>query len=71
MKNRALVEALNRMLAQDEASAAAVASRLGDIPADESVHGGRFRQRVLAPGGIPTWDCRRNDRKAVSLGRGD
>jgi hypothetical protein len=66
MKNRALVEALNRMLAQDEASAAGVASR-----PDESVHGGRLRQRILALGGIPTWDCRRNDLRAVSLGRGD
>ena len=68
MKNMALIEALNQMLAQDEASTRqnaasgaaacgpgveAVVARLQDICPDEFVHVGRLRQRILALGGIP------------------
>jgi hypothetical protein len=71
MKNRALVEALNRMLAQDEESARQSPAPAGDISLPEFVHGGRLRQRIPALGGIPTLDCRRNDLRTVSLGRCD
>jgi len=77
--SRALVEALNRMLAQEHAcairyathaatvsgpSAEAIAARLLEISADEIAHARKLRKRILALGGVPTMDVSREDLKA-------
>ena len=76
-----LVEALNRMLAQEHAcairyathaamvkgpSAEAVAARLREISADEITHADKLRKRILALGGVPTMDVHRDDLKPAS-----
>jgi bacterioferritin (cytochrome b1) len=81
IKDTALIEALNQMLAQEQApalrqanpaaavrglSVEEVAARLRDIHPDEYAHVGRLRQRILALGGIPTSDFQRDDLAAAS-----
>ena len=80
-ENGALIEALNRMLAQEHAcairyathaatvngpSAEAVAARLREISADEITHADKLRKRILALGGTPTMDVHLHDLKAAS-----
>jgi bacterioferritin len=78
-----LIEALNRMLAQEHACAIryathaaivsgpyseTVAARLKEISTDEILHAEKLRDRILALGGTPTMDVSSADLKpATSL----
>jgi bacterioferritin len=78
-----LIEALNRMLAQEHACAIryathaaivsgpyseTVAARLKEISTDEVLHAEKLRDRILALGGTPTMDVSSADLKpATSL----
>lgn len=85
IENGALIEALNRMLAQEHAcairyathaamvkgpSAEAVAARLREISADELTHAEKLRKRILALGGVPTMEVQREDLKPASTLKG-
>lgn len=81
MEKKELIEALNRMLAQEHACAIryathaavitgpyadAVATRLKEIATDELLHAEKLRDRILALGGTPTMDVRTEDLKAAT-----
>jgi bacterioferritin (cytochrome b1) len=76
-----LIEALNRMLAQEHACAIryathaaivsgpyseTVAARLKEISTDEILHAEKLRDRILALGGTPTMDVSRADLKPAT-----
>src|SRR5579864_1473390 len=85
IENSALLEALNKMLAQEHAcairyathaamvtgpSAEAVAARLREISSDEITHAEKLRKRILALGGTPTMEVQRDDFSAASTLKG-
>lgn len=81
MSDKALIDALNRMLSQEHACAIryathaavvtgpyaeAVAARLKEISGDEVLHAEKLRDRILALGGTPTMEVRAEDLKPAS-----
>lgn len=76
MQESQMIEALNRMLAQEHACiiryathaaqvtgpyAEAVQARLNEIATDETRHAGSLRDRIIALGGVPTMDVSKED----------
>ncbi len=81
MENKQLIEALNKMLAQEHACviryathaavvtgpyADTVAARLKEISGDEVLHAETLRDRILGLGGIPTMNVSTADLKPAS-----
>lgn len=81
MDDPKLVEALNRMLAQEHACAIryathaalvagpyseTVSARLKEIGTDELLHAEKLRDRILALGGMPTMEVSKEDLKAAT-----
>ncbi len=81
MENKKIIEALNRMLAQEHACAIryathaaviagpyaeTVSARLKEISGDEVLHAELLRDRILALGGKPTMEVSAEDLKPAS-----
>lgn len=81
MDNSKIVDALNKMLAQEHACAIryathaqivsgpyaeTVAARLKEISGDEVLHAEKLRERIVALGGIPTMNVSTEDLKSAS-----
>ncbi len=81
MSDKALIDPLNRMLAQEHACAIryathaaivngpyaeAIAARLKEISGDEVLHAEKLRDRILALGGTPTMDVCKEDLKSAT-----